>query len=311
MIFKILYFLLLCNIVIGQNTNSLSIQQSTNISRHIDYLESKSANEIDKIKDILSQLNKELSNSQFKSIVAGVIFHTIKYDSIDVEIFLSELKKKFDSRDFITSIDFNNLNTLSKNIEYLKLVLIGVIDRNNKFKINLELFNEEIKNYNLKHTDNVLEIGAGTGEFSQLILLTGLLRHLFINELGLKQLEHLSNSFNTIDSLFDIPKFTVIKGTDENTGVDKKFDKIIIRNTLHHFNKKKKMLNSIRNNLIEGGSLIILETPKEKKKNSSDCKQKMTFKEIYKLLIKNDFILENKKYLNNGILITFKDKKKR
>jgi len=78
-------------------------------------------------------------------------------------------------------------------------------------------------------------------------------------------------------------------------------DKIIIRNSFHHFSKKEAMLASIKTSLKPNGVLFL----QEPLKSGKGCAMKMEEAEIKEILISNGFILEKEMNVEDKLVLKF------
>ncbi len=124
---------------------------------------------------------------------------------------------------------------------------------------------KELKFYNFKSGEKILEVGAGDEDF--IASLASVYRDLivFVNEIDQLKLKRLyyQISFNPIFRT-NGHQFYVIEGTAKETGaIDQKFDKIIIRNAIHHFTYPHAMMEAIVQSLKAGGEIFIMERYEE------------------------------------------------
>jgi SAM-dependent methyltransferase len=99
----------------------------------------------------------------------------------------------------------------------------------------------------------------------------------------------------------------VVHGTYYSTGLNElNLDKIIIRNSFHHFKKPRNMLSSIKLALKPKGELYLYELVPPENKEDWRCKKVMKTKKIKKICKKNGFlIVEEKMVGTDKILLKF------
>jgi ubiquinone/menaquinone biosynthesis C-methylase UbiE len=130
---------------------------------------------------------------------------------------------------------------------------------------------------------------------------------LFINEVD-KDLVKYNAYKKSINAFgFEATAINIIQGSKKETMLPQKMNKIIIRNTFHHFSKKNKMLASIRSSMKPDGRLFILESLKNDL--PATCKHTLYDYEIKSFFEKNGFVLEREKRLGDAILLEYTLKK--
>ncbi|MDB5256885.1 MAG: family metalloprotease protein [Chitinophagaceae bacterium] len=152
-------------------------------------------------------------------------------------------------------------------------------------------FHFEIIQYHLQKNDAVAEIGAGRAFFERALSKYCDDLTVYVNEIDsnsyeqfktkLVFLEHLDNK-----NIHYIP----VLGTDSTANLSGPVDKIIIKNTFHHFSAPDKMLRDFKRVLKKDGSIFITDTMKEEVVNP-ECKQLMTRSEMLKWLTEAGFML--------------------
>jgi hypothetical protein len=95
--------------------------------------------------------------------------------------------------------------------------------------------------------------------------------------------------------------FNIVIGNDSCTNLPSHlFNKVILRDALHHFNSINKMLLDIKRTMKPNAHLILFETIKDNGKlNPNLCKGAMTKQELMEVMSKNKFKLENELTLAN------------
>lgn len=87
--------------------------------------------------------------------------------------------------------------------------------------------------------------------------------------------------------------FTIVIGQDSSTNLqDHLFDKVVVRDALHHFKSMDTMLADIKRIMKPGARLILFEPIRGRNINTNTlCKGVMTVEQLYSLLNKNGFTL--------------------
>ena len=247
--------------------------------------------------------NKETLNSIIFRIQHGYLINEFEFDFV-----AKEIKRKFPSSQLPLNFTENDFVSILQNWELVDLIMMEVLNDQYPFKIlpHHEIF-DELDFYNIQENDVIAEIGAGNATFSYLLTLLNKDLEIFVNDINTKVLEYVKfkNKHNQLNINFE--KFHLIEGHKKEINIPKKANKIIIRNTLHHFSKMNKMLFSIKNTLKEDGQLFILEYPRNEK-NLKGCSKRMLEEKIKAVIIKNGFQLIKERVLGDGILMEYQKK---
>ncbi len=130
---------------------------------------------------------------------------------------------------------------------------------------------EELAAYGIKSGDKIAEIGAGDAGFARRLLQKKIPITLFINEISAAAIKKIKWTL-AHDPLFlsTTSQVTAVTGTLSSTGLEgKNLNKIIIRDALHHFDRKTAMLQSIRKSLDRKGQVYLFE--RYKNDCAGDC----------------------------------------
>ena len=161
----------------------------------------------------------------------------------------------------------------------------------------------ETRAYEPAKGDRIGEIGVGNGAFILMLAMGFEGLEVFANELDstlMSFLEHatLSRVYQSTSSL------TVMAGESKGTNMEGfELDKIIVRNTFHHFSDKEAMLNSIKASLTVGGSLFILERFIAQ---GNRCEHAMSRKEFLSIMKANGFKRERTTRIGGKYCFEFK-----
>ncbi len=191
-------------------------------------------------------------------------------------------KKIVERKDFVEQFDEADFQAVRENFELIELFNEGILLGKFPFAINPEtMLFREMMEYRIQPTDTIIEIGAGSGTFSLMAALINRDSKIFINELDKYYLKYIETRLDQNRDLLKLQNIELIKGKKKSIGLDIiKFDKIIIRNTFHHFSERTAMLASIKNGLKKSGTLFVQEPVKDYAKNLSNCQKIMTRSEI-------------------------------
>ena len=200
-----------------------------------------------------------------------------------------KIAKTHPSYGLTDSISEKNILILEKNVELINMINIDLLKGKYPFPINpkSELF-KELDEYQLKKTDRVGEIGCGDGGMGLFLHITNPDIQLFLNEIDWYQLEIIQSLLDNNTYIYDSTKIKLIYGRRKTTNLDNyNLDKILIRNTFHHYKKKPQMLKSIKAALKEDGLLFIQEPTIE----SETCPKALPKDKIISIITANGFTL--------------------
>jgi len=116
---------------------------------------------------------------------------------------------------------------------------------------------KELDFYNLQEEDIIVDIGAGFGTLGALLLKANFTDYIYMTETNsLKRavMKRINKAYFT-----NGPALKIVKGKKKSVNIKVKADKIIVRNSFHHFKKKEKMLKSIKSIMDAGTELLIYE----------------------------------------------------
>ena len=200
-----------------------------------------------------------------------------------------------------------DVEILTRNDELMNLVHIGLLSPIYPFAINPKTtLLEEIKFYDISDGEVIGEVGAGTGTFSLILNIIKPDNVLYVNDVDWVYLEYISRVLNRSESQFNTDNIHIVKGNKSSTTFQQaSMDKIIIRNTYHHFSKKQKMLKSIYESLKPGGRMYILDPIVELDGHVNNCEQALPKNEIINTVIASGFHLEKEVTLSSKVLMEF------
>lgn len=197
-------------------------------------------------------------------------------------------------------------STVIGNSELTALISAEIIESGYPFKLKRSSsLLDEFKAYEIKENESIAEIGAGTGLFSLLIYLNDSNNKIFVNEIDENFLRYFQRELLKGHVDFNQSEINLIIGDKKNTNLPEPVDKIIIRNTFHHFKKKKKMIRSIKSSLKLDGTLFIQEVPKSLSPPGS-CDSRMEIADVISYFNKEGFYLVSEKSINLKRVLEFK-----
>lgn len=196
----------------------------------------------------------------------------------------------------------NNFNKINNEINWF--YNIQSVNNLNKATIISGIKHNELKKYNFKNGDKILEIGSGNFDFARNMIRKLKNSEIYLNDIDTNPLNHMYLTLQLDRKLIKKyigkrhNKVYLIKGTEKSTGVENIiFDKIIVRNALHCFSEKELMLESIKKSMDENTIVIIndkFNTGKE-----SQCPQLMLQKDFEELMQQNGFLKLYSKRMKN------------
>jgi ubiquinone/menaquinone biosynthesis C-methylase UbiE len=247
-----------------------------------------------------------LESSDFKAMINQIIVSKQYFNNRD-ETLLSFIDKYWPHMNTKDLLDVSDLAIIEENSELIELILEGILKPNYPFALNRDLdVLSEFVFYDIASNNRVGEIGAGFGTFAFLISMIYKDVKLSINELNEDALDYVQTKFEKNGRFINLENVEFVKGDiDEVNFEDNNYDKIICRNTFHHFQKKKDMLKSIKKVLKKDGELLLLEQDNTLKQAPgvdritftpnqllNTCNEAISLKKIIKLMKRNGFKLE-------------------
>lgn len=233
------------------------------------------------------------------------IFYYIN-DHAQNEYLFKWLKKTLE-RHYPESLIVKNLTEteyklVSDYTELLELIRVEILD--DEFPFNIKRDDDfilELEYYNLKNHQRIAEIGAGSGIFSFLLFFSNPSLKISINELWNK-VSNIAFTLKRVSQYFNTDMIEVIKGNKKDTNLNGLYDRIIIRNTFHHFKKMKPMLKSIYKHLSDDGVLYIKERPIGFNNSPIYCEQQMDNEKIKTYINQSNFQIIEEYYLKDWII---------
>lgn len=200
-----------------------------------------------------------------------------------------------------------DISIISENAELLDLVHLGVLKYQFPFAIDSDtpVFSE-LQAYGIQSHDTIGEIGAGSGAFSMLLGMVYPDLVIYVNEIDKGFLTYLDKKLARNNALLNPRNLVLTKGGKESTALEgHRLNKIILRNTFHHFKKKPEMLEAIARTLNPQGRLYVLETVRDINPDRRLCKLSMSRGEIIAIIESNGFRLIDQIELKGKLLMTF------
>lgn len=165
-----------------------------------------------------------------------------------------------------------------------------------------ELWNE-LQSYEIPEHSRVAEIGAGDGLFAAQLKLMHPNITLFVNEISADKVASIANQMLIFEEEEQKSILTTLGSPVSCNLEGQNLDRIIVRNTFHHFSEPENMLSSFEAALKREGKLYLLEQFKgDTDRNEEYCAQLKERSTIEKLL-------KNKGWQKDGEIYLEKQKK--
>jgi SAM-dependent methyltransferase len=248
---------------------------------------------------------------EFESIILSIIYlkNIYKYSNESV---LRIVNKNCKNCKYLENIREEDIENIASNSELIDLFLLRTLNPSYPFSIypKSTIF-AEISFYQIEAEQKIGEIGAGNGTFSIILAMLSKEIQISVNEINKGFIYYINTKINKNFQLLDTSKILAIKGTKSNINFSKdQFDRIIIRNSFHHFTKKDKMLHSINQALKHGGKLCLFEPVLESPGPDKRCNKILDKKYLFDIIEKNGFKLEEEKKLEDAGMLLLRFRKK-
>lgn len=249
----------------------------------------RSQDEGKNIELLFKKLNSLSVSSRKKKEIISNLLKLYVVDNYEIELIKTIVRNHIGDNEFINGLTLEDFETLKSEIDMVDLIIEGVLkeDYPHVIQANSDLL-EELLFYDIQEGEQILEVGAGNGTIGILISLLGQKGFIYLNELSPIKIKMIDEKLKRTATYLPV-KIKSIQGLENNTNLENiKVDKILIRNTFHHFDKKKKMLKSIKASMKSSSYLYLLEQFKGKNSNEY-CEQAMKRKKLEKILNKSGF----------------------
>ncbi len=222
---------------------------------------------------------------------------TIK--NFDFDYIQDVSKEKTNNSPLSRSFTEDELKVVLKKVVFLLLINHNVFDIRYPYKIKNNSIFRELEFYDLEENDIVADIGSGQGIFSLMVYFSKSKLKIYTNEIKEELLNFID--VNIAKHINNPETFITVKGSKKSTELPEKADKIILRNTYHHLDKKRKMMKSIKSTLKESGELLIKESLRSN--NETECDKRMSEFELKSEIKKFGFKIIDELILDENIYL--------
>lgn len=204
------------------------------------------------------------------------------------------------------SLSDADLSILAVNNDLYGLVGLGVLELEYPYKVDPDFkLRHELLFYDIQNGDAVAEVGAGNGEFSLVLGAVYDSLILYINELDPSYVAHIWHKARSLEPVLTGDSVIVIHGKYRTSKLSHGyFDKIVVRNTLHHFEEMRPMLRSIHKALKQDGVLLIRENTRDPW-SAARCPEAMFLSKIIRKVERAGFVLVDEMRNGKASLLKF------
>ncbi len=253
----------------------------------------------------MEQLWKVSDKEEVGDFVLNVVFAN-RIEGMSPERIIKKYLKHEPDFKSIHLLTEATIQTVLENDAWMNLLIHGHLKPNPPFQLDAEtaLF-EELSFYKIRNGMHLAELGAGDGTFSLLLGLAFDSLHVYVNDIDKGAMQYSAWSINECKSLRPSNQYFSVEGKRNSTGLEGvHLDKIIIRNSFHHFSNKPAMLASIRASLLPDGDLYVTD-PTIQPGKEHDCKMIMPQEGIRAVLLANGFTIVEEKQLKDWSWVMF------
>lgn len=158
--------------------------------------------------------------------------------------------------------------------------------------------NKDLDILNLQAGDTVADIGSYDGYYPTLYSIYNDSITFYLNDIrkeGFLYLDSIRQAVENISGNKVSNEFNIVIGNDSSTNLQaNSFNKVIIRDALHHFHSVEKMLQEIIKIMEPESELMLIEPIRGQNNIYSVCEGAMTEEELLNLLFNNGFELIKK-----------------
>ena len=304
---KYLIFLsILCvNWASAQTVDSVQFRQQLNdYQAHLRTIEGSDLEQIGRITDLFWNekfTQKESSHYFFQ------FCYPIQYQLFSAQKIRKIMAKYYPTAYFVERIPDEDFAQIHRDAHFIDLINWGFVSPHYPFATaDIYEWQTEVNFYNIQPTDRIAEIGAGKGLFGLMLAIHYPDTEIYLNEIEPYLTQYIEEKVQSCPPKLLPVNIQVIRGRKKSTELEgMQLDKIIIRNTFHHFDKSMAMLESIRLSLAPGGQLFLLEKWAKAEPNLTDCSALLDKSSLLDLLQSAGFQLVKEQSISYGQLLQF------
>lgn len=201
----------------------------------------------------------------------------------------------------------NDVEVIAANYQLIDLITVDVLGEKPPYVLNknTQLF-KELDFYGIESSDRIAEIGAGDGTFSLILAILNKDLRIAVNELDKKYLEYINRKLSASQASLDGEKISVVRGSKKSVELTEgSYDKIIVRNSFHHFKRQDAMLQSIQDALTPEGILYVNEPVQETDPYEEVCNELMKRRDVIAAIEANGFKLAGEERVGDRVLMKY------
>jgi len=305
---SLIAYLLLCPILLVSQSDTVSQQEL--VEKLVAY-RSKVINE--HLAGIKGLRKLELKWGKFDvdtEAFEDVLFYTLygkKICGYSNRHILKKLHREYEAYMLQIGMTEDDVDIIAANGELLDMITAGVLKPSYPYILNTNTrICRELNFYGIGQEGKIGEIGAGNGTFSLILAMLRPKLQLTVNELNENLIEYFSRKFKNNQALIQASNIDIVEGHKKSTHMESgDYDKIIIRNTFHHFAKPGLMLRSVSKALKPTGYLYLNEPVIEKDPEGDSCDQLLPKAEVVGTIEEHGFRLVKEAPLGNRFLMKF------
>lgn len=237
--------------------------------------------------EIVTELNEE---EEFFMLIFHSLYMKNRYQ-YSTEFICKFMSRRYKKTVLRYGIEESDIELFLKCSQFFDLIAEGIVISEYPYVLEKpeELY-RELNFYEIQAGHKIAELGAGTGFFSLLLGLISSEIDITVNEIDKYAVRYTQTRLDENASLLDTSRVKTVVGSKSDTKLTKNtYDRIIIRNSFHHFSKEKKMLASIKEALKQDGKLCLYEPITERR--IAACKKVLAREDLISTITKGGFKL--------------------